>query len=218
MYSHLVTWLLATMLTWQPVGRPSPWAELRTETPEQTTARYADLAEAAGRVAFDPQNDALFAGRRGRSKTAGLLVAISWLESGFYNQVTSRRGTEDRSDHGRSWCAGQVLIGRDGIVRATGEMAYLARFDPELWSGQELEADPVKCLTVVYRMARSSFAACKNGARLGVYSGEGCDAESAPKAMNRLRRGLMIRPLVDDDALVPRTEEALAFAGEPPPF
>jgi hypothetical protein len=195
MHAKIVTWLLAAMVAWQPIGR-TPWRELKAETADETRARYTELATAAATVAFDPANKPIFSGKKGRGKTAALLITISWLESAFHNRVTTQRGSESaRSDHGRSWCAGQILIGKDGVTKGKG--GHLARLIPEGWSGPELEADPTKCLTVVYRFARMSAERCRAGALLGLYTGEGC--AGGPKASNRLKRALSLVPPQDDD-------------------
>lgn len=194
----VVAWLVSVMLTWQPVGR-TPWLELRSETPEQTQQRYVELAEAAVAVAYDPANAPLFKGKKGRGKTAALIITIEWLESGFHNRVTTMRGDDKvRSDGGRSWCAGQILLGRDGVGKR-GRGSHIARLIPEGWTGQQLEDDPVKCSTVIYRFAANSFEKCR-WPTLGAYTGEGC--KGGPLAKNRLKRALSISaPITDAEAM-----------------
>lgn len=170
------------MLGWSPAEQVAmgPWPELRHETPAQTEARYKELADAAITVAST--NPPLFAESEGRTRTALLLLSLAFFESRFHNRVTTaatkKELKEGRSDHGRSWCAVQINIGRDGIGKRKG--GHLERLIPEGWTGQELEADPVKCLTVGYRFAADSLT--KYG-HLGGYTGEG---RNGPKARHRL--------------------------------
>ncbi|MEJ7728238.1 MAG: hypothetical protein WKG00_03400 [Polyangiaceae bacterium] len=184
----VTAWAVALMVCWQPLGR-TPWPELRGETEAETVARYTELAQAAERVAAEnpPLFDEQLGGRQvGRLRTLTLLLSISWHESAFHNRVTTNAGGDrQRSDRGRSWCAGQVLLGRAGAPLPW----HYRRLVPELWTGAELEADPHRCMTVVYRFLRQSMQRCAP-APLATYTGEPC--RSAPKARRRLARALAV--------------------------
>lgn len=181
----LVAWAMALMIAWLPPGR-TPWPELREETQAETVARYRELAEAAVDVARS--NDPLFDGPQGRERTAALLLALAYHESAFHNRVTTERGKDvERSDRGRSWCAMQILLGREGAPLPW----HYTRLVPERWGRTELEADPRRCLEVGYRFARASFERCRGvpiERRLGAYTGEGCGR--APKSRTRVKRAL----------------------------
>lgn len=184
----VTAWLVALMVTWSPpelVAR-GPWPELRHETREQTETRYQELAEAAWAVA--QANPALFPDRgddQARKRTAVLLLSLAFFESRFHNRVTTMRGKDkERSDHGRSWCAVQINIGRDGVGKR--KKTHLARFIPEGWTGQQLEADSTKCLTVGYRMAAYSL---ERYGHLGAYTGE---RRNGPLARHRLDKALHV--------------------------
>lgn len=190
MSTYILVWAVALMASWHPLDKKSPWPELRDETVEQRRERYTELAEAAKSVAFDSTNPPLFDGLDGRERTMVLLLSVAYHESAFHNRVTSMRGSDKkRSDHGRSWCAMQILLGRDGVGKRKG--GHLGRLIPEGWTGPQLEADPKKCLLVGYRFLQASFDRCAKVAvelRAGAYTGEGCGR--APKSKSRVSRAL----------------------------
>lgn len=132
---------------------------------------HTELAAAVARaVEADPP---LFANDEQRHMTAAYYVALLYRESNFDNGAIG--------DNGRSYCAGQILLGK--------------RKTPEGWSGEDLIADPDKCLTVVSRMLRESFHACRRlpvSERQAVYVRGSCSSERG-RQMSRNRYHLAKR-------------------------
>jgi hypothetical protein len=154
MSTALVAALVQAMSTLAPPARlaAQPAWPGWEETAEQRSERYDDIADAAHRVAFDPAEPPIFAGKYGRLRTTTLLLGIAWLESGFARDVDlgpcyrGRDGASVRCDSGRSACLMQLQIGRG--VTAEG------------WTQAELFADREKCFRAALHLLRKSFAAC----------------------------------------------------------
>src|SRR5512142_1412193 len=101
----IVGWALAFMLAVAPPGTR------RGETREETIARYTQIATDAVAVAYDPANAPLFGGTGGRARTAGLMLAVAFHESGFRRDVDFGIGPSSRGDSGQSWCLMQIKVG-----------------------------------------------------------------------------------------------------------
>lgn len=170
------TWLLALMSTFAPperaaIERPFPgWQE----SVEDRRARYEAIASAVRNVAYDPEEKPVFGGPHGRARTAALLLAIAWHESGYARDVDlgpcwrGRSNDSSRCDFGRAHCLLQVHA-RDGKTR-------------EGWTPAELVADREKCFRAGLHLVQSSFAACRaNPAkhRLCAYASGRCSAGQA---------------------------------------
>ncbi len=148
-------WLLEIMSLTAPPERaatekPMPgWAE----TVEERRDRYAAIADAARAVAFDPNERPVFGGKHARARTAALLVAIAYHESGFARDVDlgpCYRGKADdgkRCDEGRAACLMQIHI-------SDGQTA-------EGYTRDELFADRTKCFRSGLHLVRRSFQACR---------------------------------------------------------
>lgn len=114
---------------------------------------HAELGAAVSRVV--EAEAPLFADDEDRLKTASFYVALLYRESRFDNRAIG--------DKGRSFCAGQILLGQ--------------RKTPEGWTGKDLLADPNKCMTVVSRMLRESFHVCRRlpvSERMALYARGSC--------------------------------------------
>src|SRR6266567_3614595 len=81
----ILAWALALMISWTPPGK-SRLADA-VESPEDGKARYAEIARAAAKVAYDPATKPLFAGPKGRAATLALMLSVAWHESGFRKDV-----------------------------------------------------------------------------------------------------------------------------------
>jgi hypothetical protein len=100
-----------------------------------------------------------------RTKTAALLVAIAYRESG--GKVAAK------GDSGSSFCAFQINLGKNGVTR-------------EGWTGEELTQDAGKCTAVAAKIALTSWNACKRAGlaeeeRLAIYARGSCLSERGKK-------------------------------------
>lgn len=78
----------------------------------------------------------LFADDATKTRTASLAVAIAFRESSLRNDAVG--------DHGLSHCAFQIHLPGDAKTA-------------EGWTGEDLRADPNRCVTVAFRMLRQSI-------------------------------------------------------------
>lgn len=167
------TWVLALMTTFAPPERAATergfpgWQE----TVEERRERYVGIATAVRNVAWDPKEKPIFGGERGRARTAALLLAIAWHESGFARDVDlgpcyrGRANDGARCDYGRAHCLLQVHA-RDGKTE-------------EGWTPAELVADREKCFRAGMHLVLRSFAACRKNPpkhRLAAFASGRCDA------------------------------------------
>ena len=123
------------------------------ETPTQRRARYAAIAEDLFQVAYDPKVSPLYDGPFARARSASLVLAVAFHESGFAADVD--RGPcyrfnqhESRCDYGRSACIMQVQVGpgrtREGYTQA------------------DLFADRKKCFRAGMAILRASMSRCRH--------------------------------------------------------
>lgn len=194
MKATLILWLVSAMLRWT----------LPEAQHDAAKTRYAEIANDAVAVAFDPAEKPIFSGPLGRTKTAALLLSIASFESGFAKDVDE--GTR-RGDGGRSWCLMQVNLG-SARIRVEDQETFAYSFDGKTgWSGKDLADDRKKCFRAALRIARVSYRACGD---LSVYTSGKC-AKDEPKAKAREARAkarfLDLTPLtwLDSDILDPRT-------------
>lgn len=183
----------------QPDVRPpdvSPFPEAR-ETHEQRDERYRAIAEDVAAVVFDPAEAPVYRGPFGRVRTAGLVVAVAWMESGFARDVdlgpcAPGRVRAGQCDHGRSASMWQIKVGR-GRTR-------------EGWTQADLFADRRKAIRAALRGLRSSFGLCKHleeELRLTAY-GTGTCAVPLERSRPYVRLGNRLA------ALNPRRDEELS--------
>jgi hypothetical protein len=133
--------------------RPIP-AEQR-ETSEEGRVRYAQIARDLDEVLSAPDAPRLFRGSKGKARTAALVLAVAYLESGFRKDVDLGEGKLGRGDHGRSFCLMQIQTGKGaGTVPAT---------DPVVaqWTGNDLVKDRKKCLRAGLAMLAQSLGECR---------------------------------------------------------
>ncbi len=122
----LAAWLLSIMLASIPPGRSLRPAEAK-ESVEQGRARYAAIARALAEVSLDPKEKPLFSGKDARSRTAALMLAISFYESHWRRDVDLGLG-QRRS---RYYCMMQIGAGKGKTM--------------EGWTGQQLVESRDRC-------------------------------------------------------------------------
>lgn len=155
----IVTWMVSLMISMAvPLG-PSETEAMRQE-------RYRDIAADVTAVVYNPHQAPLYAGPFGRAKTAALVLAIMSFESDYRAEVDN--GTV-RGDNGKSWCLGQVKLGKPNQFKSTRLHIYV---DPKGyygltknrkigWSGQDLVQDRTKCIRAMIAVAHTSFHVAK---------------------------------------------------------
>jgi hypothetical protein len=179
------------------------------ETIEAKEARYLSIANDIAQVAYDPDEQPAFAGRRGRQETAALLLAIAFKESGFAHDVDKgpcvqhkdRKTGYVRCDGGASACMMQIRIG--------------AGTTKEGWTQRDLFADRTKCFRAGLSLVRRSMNACREHPveyRLNAYASGVCSlGHSGSKDRMRYWRKLLDmpgRPKIVDALLMPKPVEA----------
>lgn len=164
----IVSWALAFMMT---VAPPGPW---RGEPRDETVARYKQIAEDAVAVAYDPTSEALFGGTDGRARTAALMLAVAFHESGFRRDVDLGIGPRARGDSGQSWCLMQIMVGGGRTI--------------EGWTGHDLVHNRRHCFASGLGAIRRSFIACRNNSRyelLNAYTSGSC-SRGASQSRDRM--------------------------------
>lgn len=138
---------------------------------------HTDLARAV--VAQVEPRRPLFSLDEDQSLTGSVFVALLFRESTLDNGAIGDKGT--------SHCAGQIHL-PGGARTAEG------------WSGEDLRADPSRCLAVVSRMLRASFSACRAlpfEERLAVYARGSCNSlEGRRISRDRMRLAARIHAAV----------------------
>jgi hypothetical protein len=94
---QITGWILGLILTL------SPPRDTARESADAMLGRYVDIAAAIADVV--QTEEPLFSGPLGRERTASVLVATAWLESGFRVDIASG---ETRGDKGRACSLWQV--------------------------------------------------------------------------------------------------------------
>lgn len=174
----LAGWLLGVMLSVAPPGQSKSPPEA-VESESDGRARYADIANALAEVVLDADEKPVFAGNRGRERTAALLLAISHHESGFRRDVDLGLG---RGAHGGGpyHCMMQVSVkGRT----------------PEGWTGADLTSDRRRCFRAGLHLVQRAHGACQAegpDAWLRLYTGGTCDrgAKAADERMTTFHKWL----------------------------
>lgn len=151
----LTPWALTLMLTLRPSTLVR--ASGLDETQAQREARYAEIAQAVDDVVRE--SPALVPGDYGKAYTATVLLALTYVESGWRKDVDlglnrDKRAAYGQEDHGRSWCMGQINIDKGNVVVGDDVM--------KSWKGPDLIADRRKCFKVVLEHVRRSFASCRS--------------------------------------------------------
>lgn len=189
-----ILWLVAAMNTVAPAHRPQFVKEAQ-ESHEQADARYREIAEAILSVAFDSEEEPIFEGAFGRSKTAVFIMHKFYMESGFRKDVQyglgrERLDSQGWNDFGRSWCLGQVMLGRKVVRTENGKWTTdSAQTTREGWTGRDLVGDTEKCVRATLHIAQRSIAACRSlpaEEQLAAYISGTCESERG-KAESRRR-------------------------------
>lgn len=163
--NQLATWAAAVIMT---LTASTKVERLRSETEAEMQARYTsigtDLETALRRV------EPLFPNDENRHKTASLVLAIAFFESGFIKSVDAgnRRG-----DNGGSYCLMQIHTGNGRVGYGPEEM--------RAWTGKDLAEDRTKCFAAGVEALRISIRACGVGAdgrALNVYAAGKCEQSS----------------------------------------
>jgi len=165
--SPSAAWIYALMVWLLPPAKAVEIVRIKDaiETEAERDARYRSIASDLATVVYDPTETPVFSGPKGRAQTATLLLGLTYLESGWRKDVDTGKGPHARGDRGRSWCLGQINIGR--------------RRTQEGWSGPELVRDRPKCLRAVLHAVRQSYNACRRNHaknRLAAYTSGDCTA------------------------------------------
>lgn len=138
------------------------------ENLESMKARYQSIAEDVVAVSEAEQ---AFTGADAVGRTAAILVAISYMESGFRYDVDRGKCWKGSCDEYKgkatSFCLAQIHIG-EGKTQ-------------EGWTGADLIADRKKCYTTALHLIKQSIGACGN---LSGYTLGTCTANE-PKAVAR---------------------------------
>jgi hypothetical protein len=217
-----VTWILTTMVAMSPPHRQH-WEAAAQESHAQADQRYLEIATTIVDGVFDPAVEPVFTGSRGRQNTA-MLVTVWWhAESGFRRDVdlgTGRARTAKAgwNDFGRSWCMGQINLGRKRIPDPSKPGTWIEdspTTTPEGWSGKELCEDRTKCFLTTLRVMRQSVGACRSlpaSERLAAYAAGTCSSE-AGRAISRQRMALYTRLLAKNRP--PHTDAEVMESGQP---
>lgn len=159
--SHLATWAVAVITT---LTSSTKIERLRTETEDQMHTRFESIGSDLEKVVESAAP--IFPGDENRHRTASLMLAIAFYESGFIKSVDtgSRRG-----DQGRSYCIMQIQVGAGGLSFGPKEIRG--------WTGLDLSSDRSKCLTAGLVALRMSVTTCgigPDGQALNLYATGNC--------------------------------------------
>lgn len=191
-----IAWVLSVMTALSPPHRPH-YDSAAQESFAQADERYREIAETIVDGSFASDVEPVFGGSYARQKTA-LLVTIWWnAESGYRRDVDlglarTRTAKAGWNDFGRSWCMGQINLGRKRQPDPDRPGEWIEdspTLTPEGWSGMELCRDRSKCFRTTVRVMRQSVNACKSlpaSERLAAYAAGYCDS-SYGKSISRTR-------------------------------
>jgi hypothetical protein len=191
-----IAWVLSAMTAMSPPHRQH-WEPAAQESHAQADARYREIAETIVDGVFDESVMPVFKGERARQNTA-MLVVVWWNgESGFRRDVDlgigrRRLAKVGWNDYGRSWCMGQINLGRKAMPDPNKPGSWIeesAAITPEGWSGRDLIEDRRKCLLSTLRVMRQSVSTCRklpSSERLTMYAAGHCESEKG-RAISRAR-------------------------------
>jgi hypothetical protein len=181
----LASWLLGIMVSNVPPGRSNFPDEAR-ESADQGRARYTEIAEALAEVSLDPAEKPVFDGKKGRERTAALMLAIAYHESGLRRDVDLGLGRHHGG--GRYFCLMQVAV-----EKRKGKT-------PEGWTGADLVASRQRCFRSALHILQRARAGCRkqgSDAWLRLYTSGHCDRGRLPaeKRLTTWRSWLGAHPL-----------------------
>jgi hypothetical protein len=171
--SPFALWLFALLMSFAPpdrFARVQTWNDGLTETVEERTERYREIATDLEAVIDEDPDTLAFAGPSARQLTAALVLGVAFHESeAFAPDVDlgpcNRGANGKRCDSGRAACLMQVHATFDGRTR-------------EGWTLEELSADRRKCFRAGLNGLRSSLGMCRRNReneRLAAYASGSCD-------------------------------------------
>jgi hypothetical protein len=180
--TSLETWVVTRMSTWSPPGRTTYKDALETE--DEGKARYAQIAQDAISVVYDPAEPPIFSGDYARAKTLATLLSVALAESGFRKDVDLGIGAYAKGDGGRSWCLMQIQLGKavngktPKNIALKGDGIEYVHDKSYGYGGEDLVADRKACLRVGLHVIRTSFSACSGlpfEERLSTYTSGNCE-------------------------------------------
>jgi hypothetical protein len=196
--SQVADWLLALMVAFAPPERAARHDQFPgwEETVDERKLRYAEIGRDLYSYVYHPDTKPIFGGAKGRARTASLLLAIAYHESGFAKDVDKgpcyrgKSGNSTRCDSGMSACLMQIHLG-DGTT-------------PEGHTQKDLFADRKKCFGAGLRLIRRSFSACKSlpmKHRLNAYASGSCSKghEGSERLMNMAEKFATKLPMPGPD-------------------
>ena len=176
MGADVIAWLVSLMVVIAPPDKLAAAPQLPgwEETAEQKTQRYTSIATDIHSVVYDPEVKPLYRGKKGRARTAALLLAIAYMESGFAHDVDKgpcyRKGSyRSRCDGGLSAGLWQARIGAGTTLETVHGIDGKTQAD--LFGDRKLQ------VRVALHMVRRSFKACRSlgqNALLNVYASGSC--------------------------------------------
>jgi hypothetical protein len=172
MQEVIVLWLLHLITAAAPPERlaAAPQFPGWEETAEQKTARYTSIATDLYSVVWADDFEPLFPGVEGRARTAALVLAVAYHESGFSHDVDKgpcyqpKNSKILRCDGGMAVCLLQVHMGYWGKTK-------------EGWTKEQMFQDRKKCFTVGIRKMRQSMSTCRTNSdqhKLAAYASGRC--------------------------------------------
>ena len=153
----IVTWLVALMLWASPPERDAKhqafpgWAE----TPAERTVRYESIATDIYEAVYVPGARLPWGGKNGPARSAALLLALSFGESGWAPDVDKGPcypGVHGRCDGGRAACIFQIQAGPGTTLSQHGISGK---------TGADLFSDRKLCVQVALHMINRSFRAAR---------------------------------------------------------
>lgn len=149
-------WLLSIMVSMTPADKVDS-----SESPAVRAERLESIARDIVTVVYDPNEKPAFPGPDGRELSAVFVATTAAYESGYFSAKVDKGLS--RGDGGGSWCMMQINV-RNGKTS-------------EGWTGKDLVKDRKKCVTVGYRIMKSSMKMCSSSPRssLAAYISGRCD-------------------------------------------
>jgi hypothetical protein len=204
--STMTEWIVAIIVSAASPERAATedafpgWAE----TVAERKARYASIANDMEEFVFDEKTRPVFGGPHGRARTAALLLAVAYHESGFMKDVDigpcyrGKNGQSTRCDSSKSACLMQIRVA-DGKT-------------PEGYTREELFQDRKKCFRAGLRLLRSSLGMCRHlplKHRLAAYASGSCDKglEGSEMLMNLAEKFVVVSKMPGKDAEFIRHEK-----------
>lgn len=165
----LVSYLVLFFCTLCPVRlQGPPVVPAGGEEPEAARARYASIAEDIAHVASEPSEPPLFRGNRARERTALVLAALAFEESGLRADVDrgectrgDPRGDSDGCEAVSLWqvhARGGIALEGVTFRKVLGNSAFIASHpDLVVVQPEDLARDRVLAVRVALHMARRSL-------------------------------------------------------------